>query len=71
MMTKLWFRPVFECPKCGSISYNPNDIRFQYCGKCQVFVLDEPVLPKTQDPDNPLVPRDENTVSSKVCDSLP
>jgi hypothetical protein len=39
-MSKLWFRPVFVCPKCGSVSYNPNDIREDYCGRCLQFVAD-------------------------------
>jgi ribosomal protein S27AE len=25
------------CPFCGAVSYNPNDIKFQYCGNCHRF----------------------------------
>lgn len=27
----------FTCPKCGAVSYNPNDVREKYCGACQKF----------------------------------
>ena len=32
--------PSFRCPRCGAVSYNPNDIRERYCGRCHVFVDD-------------------------------
>jgi hypothetical protein len=32
--------PAFRCPRCGAVSYNPNDIRENYCGRCHVFVDD-------------------------------
>lgn len=32
--------PSFTCPRCGAVSYNPNDIRERYCGRCHVFVDD-------------------------------
>jgi protein-arginine kinase activator protein McsA len=25
------------CPQCGMTSYNPNDIRYRYCGNCHQF----------------------------------
>ena len=28
------FYPSITCPKCGSVSYNPNDIAQGYCGRC-------------------------------------
>jgi ribosomal protein S27AE len=28
----------FVCPRCGAVSYNPNDIRELYCGRCHVFL---------------------------------
>jgi hypothetical protein len=34
--------PSFTCPRCGAVSYNPNDIRERYCGRCHVFVDDAP-----------------------------
>jgi predicted amidophosphoribosyltransferase len=34
--------PSFTCPRCGSVSYNPNDIRERYCGRCHAFVDDPP-----------------------------
>src|SRR5262245_6021800 len=33
-------RPTFVCPDCGFVSYNPNDIREQYCGLCHTFPED-------------------------------
>lgn len=30
--------PSFTCPRCGAVSFNPNDIRERYCGRCHVFV---------------------------------
>jgi hypothetical protein len=29
--------PSFTCPKCGAVSYNPNDVRERYCGACHEF----------------------------------
>lgn len=29
-------RPSFTCPRCGAKSFNPNDIRERYCGRCHV-----------------------------------
>lgn len=37
-MKQPWFRPVFVCGQCGFESFNPNDIREQYCGRCKMFV---------------------------------
>lgn len=28
---------VFECPKCGAVSHNANDVREGYCGRCNAF----------------------------------
>jgi Zn-finger nucleic acid-binding protein len=33
-MSKLWFRPVFVCPVCEFVSYDPHVIRLQYCPRC-------------------------------------
>lgn len=30
-----------ECPRCGSISYHPEDIRQGYCGRCHWWTSDE------------------------------
>ena len=30
-------RPSITCPLCGLRSYNPNDVREMYCGRCKVF----------------------------------
>lgn len=27
----------FTCPKCGTVSYNPNDLQNRYCGVCHLF----------------------------------
>lgn len=34
----------FTCPLCGMASYNLNDVRHRYCGRCHVFIADELVL---------------------------
>ncbi len=26
-----------KCSKCNLTSFNPNDIKFRYCGKCNKF----------------------------------
>jgi ribosomal protein S27AE len=33
--------PNFKCPKCGSVSYNLNDIAQGYCGRCHEFTRDQ------------------------------
>lgn len=30
----------FTCPRCGATSYNPNDAREGYCGRCQDWTGD-------------------------------
>jgi hypothetical protein len=33
-----WMRqPHFTCPRCDAKSWNPNDIRELYCGRCHLF----------------------------------
>jgi DnaJ-class molecular chaperone len=32
-------QPFFECPSCGAVSYNSNDIRERYCGRCHAWQL--------------------------------
>lgn len=34
---------TYTCPHCGAVSYNPNDLAEQYCGRCHRFARD-PVL---------------------------
>jgi uncharacterized membrane protein YgcG len=29
--------PHFTCPRCDAVSFNPNDIRELYCGRCHLF----------------------------------
>lgn len=29
--------PGIECLRCGSVSWNPNDVSSMYCGKCHLF----------------------------------
>jgi hypothetical protein len=29
--------PSFACPKCGLLSFHPNDIKERYCVRCHVF----------------------------------
>ncbi len=31
----------FACPRCGAVSYNPNDIEHGYCGRCHAFTGDQ------------------------------
>ncbi len=28
----------FTCPRCGRVSFNPNDIRERYCGACRDWI---------------------------------
>lgn len=28
---------AIECRRCGAVSYNPNDVRERYCGRCHAF----------------------------------
>jgi hypothetical protein len=28
---------AIECATCGYISYNPNDVKYHYCGHCHKF----------------------------------
>lgn len=30
----------FTCPTCGATSWNPNDVRYGYCGRCHAFTGD-------------------------------
>jgi hypothetical protein len=34
----------FVCQHCGAESFNPNDIRERYCGRCHAFVDDPPAI---------------------------
>lgn len=27
----------YRCPRCGRVSYNPNDAKHGYCGACRTF----------------------------------
>jgi ribosomal protein S27AE len=33
--------PSYRCPRCGMVSFNPNDLQHRYCGFCHKFE-DEP-----------------------------
>ena len=33
-------REGFTCVHCGRTSYNPNDLREEYCGNCHHFCRD-------------------------------
>lgn len=39
----------FTCPRCQAVSYNPNDIRERYCGRCHQFA-DQPALDMGHNP---------------------
>lgn len=28
------------CPRCGMTSFNPNDVRNNYCGNCHIWLAD-------------------------------
>jgi ribosomal protein S27AE len=30
----------YACQACGAVSFNPNDIRERYCGRCHRFADD-------------------------------
>lgn len=30
----------YTCPRCGAVSYNLNDARERYCGRCHLFESD-------------------------------
>ena len=30
-------RESYACPRCGAVSYNPNDVANKYCGQCHLF----------------------------------
>jgi len=27
--------PRYTCPRCGAVSFNANDLRERYCGRCR------------------------------------
>lgn len=31
---------AIKCLKCGKTSYNPNDVKYKYCGYCNEFHKD-------------------------------
>lgn len=42
--------PFIECLLCGRLSYNRNDIKYRYCGKCHKFHDDiQPSPPRATD----------------------
>jgi hypothetical protein len=41
-------QPSITCPQCGATSYNPNDVREGYCGRCN----DWTTLKETPDADS-------------------
>jgi hypothetical protein len=56
-MSKLWFRPVFVCPKCGFESFEASAIRCNYCERCRLF-FDEASQPeRSLDTPNPNIPK--------------
>jgi hypothetical protein len=30
----------FECPRCGAMTWNPQDVLFGWCGRCEDFTRD-------------------------------
>jgi ribosomal protein S27AE len=41
----------FICPRCGAISYHPDDIRHGYCARCHDYTGDD-----LADPDDGTTP---------------
>src|SRR5580692_1001578 len=35
-------KPHFRCPRCGAISFNPDDARNLHCGRCHLFFAPPP-----------------------------
>lgn len=46
--------PAFVCPRCGAESWNPNDAKYGYCGRCHWWTGD-PILGKLEPPDAPTI----------------
>lgn len=48
-------QPKFVCPRCGTVSYLPEDIEHGYCGKCHDWTGDSceysPATPTTKKAD--------------------
>jgi hypothetical protein len=40
--------PHFTCPRCAAVSFNPNDLRERYCGRCRLF-FSPPDMPSLRD----------------------
>lgn len=38
--------PSFECPRCGMVSHNGNDVAAGYCGNCHAFTRNEVPAPE-------------------------
>jgi len=47
--------PPFTCPRCGRVSYHPEDVRQRYCGACHVWHVDVADAPAVQDAVDALV----------------
>jgi hypothetical protein len=49
-------QPHFRCPRCGWISFNPNDIAHLYCGRCHLYFAPPEIWPLPRnEPSRPLV----------------
>lgn len=35
-------QPSFTCPVCGAVSYHPQDVAHEYCGRCGTFPENRP-----------------------------
>lgn len=40
--------PSITCPRCGKVSFNPNDVRSKYCGNCSRYHSDMNLLQPLQ-----------------------
>jgi hypothetical protein len=46
---------VFTCPHCGMVSHHPEDVRYNYCGRCHLFVDDRWWMARRELPDGRLL----------------
>lgn len=44
--------PRYTCPHCGAVSFNPNDLKYGFCGRCKLWKdgVAESVEPRNRGP---------------------
>ncbi len=53
-----YVRDHIRCPQCGLVSWNPQDVHYQYCGNCHQYHID-------------MEKRDSNDEDSPPCPPYP